>query len=514
MNGSTPGSSSGINLEEFERRLRTAGAAASSVEDPLEELTRLVNAIASEQPPDDKVVSLAQARQGRNEASAPTLPAPAPASPPPPSMQAPLDVETPAIAISPPDAYAGLAPAPEVAPPTPERAIGLRPTLDETDARRHGSAAVAQAVEEALDLPLEPIAPAPAPGRPRNWYLKVGGLGVMAVVMLAGAVTMKVGGVTGPKTPPLILAADSPTKVAPPSESAVQSPGDTGALLTKDSTSSTPVKVVSNEEQPVDLGAKMANAAHSPVAAAADTPVVAPSDNFGAPPPAVSPTPAGTRIKTVSVRPDGTLIAVDSTPVTPTPAPSAAAPIPAPAPTPTPTPRAGDANPQASTPTLELPPARPGSKTAARVPIAKTDTTAPAEAVGAPAKLAAAALAEKPQKLPTKLAPPPPAPAAVASAQDDVAAPDAAAAPAAGAGGDWSVQLAAPRSAEDAQAAIAKLQAKYGADLAGASLGVHKAEVNGATIYRVRASGMSKPDAVALCGRLKGSGGDCFVARN
>ena len=35
-----------INLEEFERRLRAAGTSQSKVEDPLEELTRLVNVIS------------------------------------------------------------------------------------------------------------------------------------------------------------------------------------------------------------------------------------------------------------------------------------------------------------------------------------------------------------------------------------------------------------------------------------------------------------------------------------
>ena len=58
------------------------------------------------------------------------------------------------------------------------------------------------------------------------------------------------------------------------------------------------------------------------------------------------------------------------------------------------------------------------------------------------------------------------------------------------------------------------MQNKYGSDLGSASLAVHKAEVNGETIYRVRAGGLSKPDARSLCTKLKASGGDCFVARN
>ena len=40
-----------------------------------------------------------------------------------------------------------------------------------------------------------------------------------------------------------------------------------------------------------------------------------------------------------------------------------------------------------------------------------------------------------------------------------------------------------------------------------------KAVVKGATIYRLRVAGLSKADAAALCARLKGEGGDCFIAK-
>jgi hypothetical protein len=82
------------------------------------------------------------------------------------------------------------------------------------------------------------------------------------------------------------------------------------------------------------------------------------------------------------------------------------------------------------------------------------------------------------------------------------------------AGGGWAVQLAGARSESEAQATLSGLQNKYGSDLGSASLAVHKAEVNGETIYRIRAGGLAKPDARSLCTKLKASGGDCFVARN
>ena len=92
--------------------------------------------------------------------------------------------------------------------------------------------------------------------------------------MVGGAVAMKIGGMPGlHKSPPLILAADGPSKIAPPNEATVQSAGDTGALLLKDSAAPTPspVKLVSTEEQPVDLLAQTPAPAPKPPAADAQS---------------------------------------------------------------------------------------------------------------------------------------------------------------------------------------------------------------------------------------------------
>ena len=59
---------------------------------------------------------------------------------------------------------------------------------------------------------------------------------------------------------------------------------------------------------------------------------------------------------------------------------------------------------------------------------------------------------------------------------------------------------------------MARLNAKYATALNGSTIGVHKAVVKGATIYRLRVTGLSKADAAALCARLKGDGGECFIA--
>ena len=349
-------------------------------------------------------------------------------------------------------------------------------------------------------------------------------------MLLVGAVAIKNGRVPGlAKAPPFIAADDAPTKVQPPSDATVQTSGDIATLLMKDSAAPTPVKVVNNEEQPVDLRTQTqpsapdasptpASFGGSPVANAPDTPVVPPA----APSASVAPLfPSAKPVKTVSVRPDGTLLAPDPAPVATPPQQSA---LPAPAATPAPavksTARALDsvpASPEAATPKLDLPTKIAPPKPAARA-VAKTDTTAPADATdttpnaplqlgaprpGKPAKVAPQTIAEADA---AAAAPPPaaaPAPQTVASAE-----------PAADGDGQWAVQLSAPRSEADAKSTIARLKSKYADALGDSTLGVHLADVKGQTIYRVRVTGLSRSDAGALCTKLKAGGGDCFVAKD
>ena len=73
--------------------------------------------------------------------------------------------------------------------------------------------------------------------------------------------------------------------------------------------------------------------------------------------------------------------------------------------------------------------------------------------------------------------------------------------------GDWAIQFAAPKSEAEAKVAATRLNAKYAPTLNGATIGVHKTQVNGETIYALRVAGLSKADATALCVRVKGR--DC-----
>ncbi len=321
---------------------------------------------------------------------------------------------------------------------------------------------------------------------------------------MIGAVFALKGRLPGmPKAPPFIAAAQGPTKVQPPSDATVSTPNDAGASLLKDNTQVGRVTVVNNEEQPVDLHAQTA-ASSSPAPAAAsdssgasavrntvDTPVVVMTPPPGA---AVAPSfPEPKPVRTISLRPDGTPI--PALPADTEPAQTASAPA-APPPPAKPATKATAAGAEPSTPKIDLP-TKLSAKSSARVVVAKTDTTAPA---GEPVQLGATSKSEKPAKVKTQ----------VAAAEPEA---PAAADQAATTSGGWAVQLAAPRSEAEAKSVVAKLNEKYASALGGAALGVHKATSRGEAVYRVRVSGLSKVDAAALCARVKGDGGQCFVTK-
>jgi hypothetical protein len=572
-----------VNLDEFERRLRAAGAPAGAQEDPLDELARLV---------------------GLDGGAAKPIPGPTPAAsppaPPPPTRLPHIDEQNHdasgfdrLLRIDFGD------PHPEGQGAPPHDSHG-----DEATAQHDQPTAEVVATEAAPDQASQWAADSPLPPR-RSGRAKLA-VGVLVGLGAAGLVgTWAVKGAPGlPKTPPMILAVDGPTKVQPPSQETVASPNDSASMVLKDQTNKpVPVKLVSNEEQPVDLQ-QQTPPATAPLDAAASAPAppqqgaargiaaLATVAATAAPPAAPAPFPEPKRVKTVSVRPDGSLIAnaavqtVDAgpsqddarpsaplayappageAPVAATPAadtaPSASATAPVvapvaaapaasrsiavaapvdPAPTATATnvadsggdlatPRPSDvpvpkARPsfgalaQPATPKLDLPP-KPSAKSTARVPIAKIDTTVAGGSAPAPESplqlvpnlLGSVARAVGGQPTTQVAAADPVATSTTSASTADVA-------PAATfkADGVYAVQLAAPGSEQEAQSMSIRLQAKYTSELTGLQPTIHQADVNGRSIYRIRVSGMSKADAVALCVKLKAAGGDgaCFVAKN
>lgn len=84
---------------------------------------------------------------------------------------------------------------------------------------------------------------------------------------------------------------------------------------------------------------------------------------------------------------------------------------------------------------------------------------------------------------------------------------------AAGAGA-WSMQIASQPSEAAAQSSYQDLQRRYGSVLGGHQANIVKAEISGkGTFWRVRVPAGSRSDAVQLCERYKGAGGNCFVSK-
>ena len=500
-----------INLEEFERRLRAAGAQQANVEDPLQELARLVES--------------SYAGSSNSETSAGPVSAPDKRSP---ESTRWIEAESLRPAIEATD---------DIVPAASEADRSARQDYEFDAPRSHDPQAAEGAAEP----------------RPRRWKLAVSALALAGLAMIGAVFALK-GRVPGlPKDPPFIAAAQGPTKVHPPSDQTVAASNDPGVSVLKDNGKPASVKILNSEEQPVDLSAEAstetappappnppaaadqpkpsagaadapppAATVNTPIAATVDTPVVPAA---AAPPPAVtSEFPNPKPVRTVSLRPDGTPIAAAAppaqsgfdaapaeTPIKPSAAPAApsvSASPPAPAPK-SMSDAAAVAEP--STPKLELP-TKLSPKSSARVAVAKTDTTAPDANAQTPSEPAQPGASAKAADKATKK-PKPEKNVAEATATAAAAEPPAVDATPATASGGWAVQLAAPRSEAEAKSEAARLAGKYGAELNGSPIGVHKAVVNGETIYRLRVVGLTKADAAALCARLKGEGGECFIAK-
>jgi|SRR5579875_24641 hypothetical protein len=306
---------------------------------------------------------------------------------------------------------------------------------------------------------------------------------VMAAMIVAGIAGIGAsfgfkGTVSNPSEIATIKAADGPAKIHPDTVASAEVPERDASVL-GGVPQQPPVAAINSAEQPNDLSVQ-ADAALQPQGLASSAGGAVPGGAAGVP---VPPPPAQAqqapsdsiaaliepkKVKTVSVRPDGTLLPNDSPP---RPAAAVAAP------------------PHAAAPAKAVTP-----KSTARV--ATTPKPAINQNGGAQAARTAAAAKARPVQV------------------ADNQAPAGEAAPAA-APGSFSVQLAAPATEQEARETQARLMKKFGAELAGFHPSIHKAEVGGKPVYRVRVSGLSSRDeATALCQKLQSSGGSCFVAKN
>ncbi|GGH22020.1 hypothetical protein GCM10007036_26740 [Alsobacter metallidurans] len=494
-----------IDLDELERQLREAAGPRNSAreeplaappqrnDDPLAELARIVGQ-------DDPFKSLWNGREGAGRVE------PSMQAAPPPSAQS-FDEQLAAYQTE--GAYRGNLPyqlRQPAAHDADEQRWDARTAADERDApATHNiyDERYAQAEAEPVYEPQGQLPPHhenfEEPPRKRSKIAMFAAVAAGLVVVGGGAYAWK--GANSPLkmaggAPPLIKAETGPSKIQPANPGGLEVPNQDRRIYDKAQAPEDlkTVKISGRTEQPLDV--EQVTRRDIPAEAPATVAATTTTGGVSAPKP---PAPASglpqlgepRRVKTVSVRPDGTII--DSEPV-PTRVASLGAVAPTVAPS-TPT----------STGATPMPAARPKP-----VSPLTTATTSPAPRPRTIEEASAATTASVP-------AAPRPAPAAprqqVASVQP-ATTPAATSSVAEPASGGYAVQLAAPQSEGEAKDAIAKLQKRFSDELSGMRPGVRKADVNGKTIYRVRVGGLSKDDATALCTKLQGAGGQCFVAKN
>ncbi|MCJ8520507.1 hypothetical protein ABID21_003617 [Pseudorhizobium tarimense] len=80
--------------------------------------------------------------------------------------------------------------------------------------------------------------------------------------------------------------------------------------------------------------------------------------------------------------------------------------------------------------------------------------------------------------------------------------------------GDYVIQIASLPTAADAEKSYKNLSAKFASVIGGRGVDIREAEIAGkGTFYRVRIPAGSKADAVALCEKYRAAGGSCLVAK-
>lgn len=338
-----------------------------------------------------------------------------------------------------------------------------------------------QAVEE--DYPdLEPR-------RSRKGLWTAAALVAIGIIGVGGAMTMRGGSQTADGQPPLIAADEAPVKIEPVNPGGTEIPNQNKQIYERAGSAAPAAvtKVVSQEEQPIDVqqtarlmqprvvmpgpgatppngdGADTINAlANAPIAPDAMATPAEPALT------AVPPVPGlgePRRVRTVSIRPDGTVLppasanGVGVNTAAAVPAPMVTGSTPQPRPRPAAVPEAPKAQERAAS-------------------------------ANTPVQLARAAPAEAPAAAP--------ATAAIRAGT-----------------GDFTVQLAAPGSESEARATFSGLQKKYAGILGGQKPIVRRTDLaGGKTVYRLRVGPFSREDATTMCTQLQAAGGQCFIAKN
>ncbi|WP_160004442.1 SPOR domain-containing protein [Rhizobium sp. 18055] len=236
-----------------------------------------------------------------------------------------------------------------------------------------------------------------------------------------------------------------------------------------------------------------------------------------------SPSVSARKVRTMIVRPDGTLVARDE------PAPEAAASsLPKPTSVQTQKITAGSA----AAPTIEqlasadirstpVEGTTPSPQQASENVLAKAAAATP-ESVNPPVRAVTSTktdTAPVPAARPTAAAPLAPAAQTpkVPQASKEVAAVSPAATqaqPTTAAAGGYGVQIASLPSEAEAKKSYASLSKKFAGVLSGRSYEIRKADIAGkGTFYRVRIPASSKDEAAAICEKYRSAGGSCLISK-
>lgn len=313
----------------------------------------------------------------------------------------------------------------------------------------------------------------------------MGGVAVVAIVAIAGGASLM--GTSGPTSGDgsmLIKADAEPYKIAPVDPGGKTIPNQNKAVYQKVAGASSataapkqsslvtameePMDIAEEEDAPVDslpgveVGDQIPLPGEEPAQEVAEA--KEPADGTLQP----------RKVRTLSVRPDGTLVASE-VPVDGTSLLTAAASM--------------QAHAATLDPVAGITPQLPFGTDEASLTTASTTAPAPAED-------------KEPANVEATAAPAKPEPQRVAA----VEAP---------AGADaYYVQIASQPSQAAAQESLANLGKRYSGAIGGRSLGIKAAEIPGkGTFYRVRVAAASKSEANSVCESVKSAGGSCFVTR-
>jgi len=380
----------------------------------------------------------------------------------------------------------------------------------------------------------------------------VGGIAILGAIGAFG-LTSRDGGEVG--APVLVKADPEPAKIVPEDPGGKEVPNQDRAVYGEvdgnGETAPTQETLVSTSEEPIDLGGANAPALPSSLTETAKVEDRLAPDVAETTAPAAS--ESGTavlaprRVRTVIVKPDGTLVETAPEPQAPA---VAVAPAPAPAPTGTGTAteepvrridmaaNAPQASETSSAPAVPAPAPAADATPVAEQPEPQAATAEQLAAIAEPQvgdeateEAQQTAVVRQPLRAPSSIPERPadqpvtivgsdqPATRQVAEVAPQAQTPSQAvtqqqpqqqAVPA----GAYTVQIASQPSAELAQASAADLERRYANLIGNRTVAIQQAEIEGrGTYHRVRIVANNRQDAVALCDRIKQEGGSCFVAR-